>query len=79
LIAVDWSPEQVSGYLQKEGKLRVSHEWICQHIYQDKRDGGILWKHLRCQNAMATMKNAVKSQKEYGLMNIHRLWRAASS
>jgi len=57
LIALDWSPEQISGYLQKEGKLQISPAWIYQHIYQDKRDGGVLWKHLRCQK---------KRKKRYG-------------
>jgi IS30 family transposase len=57
LIAVDWSPEQISGYLRKEQLLLVSHEWIYQHIYQDKHAGGGLWKHLRCQK---------KRRKRYG-------------
>jgi IS30 family transposase len=29
--------------------LRISREWIYQHILADKRDGGDLYKHLRCQ------------------------------
>jgi len=57
LIALDWSPEQISGYLRKEQLLLVSHEWIYQHIYQDKRENGALWKHLRCQK---------KRRKRYG-------------
>lgn len=42
----DWSPEQISGRLRQEAIL-VSHERIYQHIYADKRAGGMLWKHLR--------------------------------
>ena len=45
----DWSPEQVSGWLKKNADTAVSHEWIYQHIYMDKRSGGDLHKHLRCQ------------------------------
>ena len=45
----DWSPEQVSGWLKKNTDTTVSHEWIYQHIYSDKRAGGKLYKHLRCQ------------------------------
>jgi IS30 family transposase len=45
----DWSPEQVSGWLKKKPDTEVSHEWIYQHIYKDKRSGGDLYKHLRCQ------------------------------
>ena len=57
LIVLDWSPEQISLYLDEEQLLPVSHEWIYQHIYQDKRMGGRLWKHLRCQK---------KRRKRYG-------------
>ena len=46
----DWSPEQVSGWLRKNPELTdVSHEWIYQYVYVDKRAGGSLHKHLRCQ------------------------------
>ena len=45
----DWSPEQVSGWLHKNTDTAVSHEWIYQYIYADKRTGGDLHKHLRCQ------------------------------
>ena len=44
----EWSPEQISGRLKKEG-IRISHGHIYQYIYADKRAGGELWKHLRCQ------------------------------
>ena len=42
----DWSPEQISGRLRQE-KIFISHEWIYQHIYVDKKAGGTLWQHLR--------------------------------
>ena len=45
----DWSPEQVSSRLKKRGCKSVSHEWIYQHILADKRSGGDLYRHLRCQ------------------------------
>jgi transposase, IS30 family len=45
----DWSPEQVSGWLFKERRLRVSHERIYQYIYADKHSGGNLHQHLRCR------------------------------
>ena len=37
----DWSPEQVSGWLKRNG-IRISHEWIYQHILVDKHSGGSL-------------------------------------
>lgn len=48
-IRQDWSPEQVSNWLQRERGIQISHEWIYQHIYADKRAGGDLHEHLRCQ------------------------------
>ena len=48
-IRQDWSPEQISGWMKKNTGTNVSHEWIYHHIYLDKRTGGDLHKHLRCQ------------------------------
>jgi transposase, IS30 family len=49
LLREDWSPEQISGWLAREEGIAISHEWIYWYVYQDKRDGGDLYKHLRCQ------------------------------
>lgn len=43
----DFSPEQVSGWALKEHGLQISHEWIYQHIWEDKKNGGDLYEHLR--------------------------------
>ena len=43
----DWSPEQISGRLKKNGKPSVSHETIYQFIIDDQKNGGELYKHLR--------------------------------
>ena len=44
------SPAQIHGGLTTQGWQHVpSHEWIYQHIYQDKRQGGSLHQHLRAQ------------------------------
>jgi IS30 family transposase len=53
----DWSPEQVSGWLDKRHGTKISHEWIYQHILADQRAGGTLHTHLRCQK---------KRRKRYG-------------
>lgn len=57
LLKQDWSPEQISGRLKKERRLRISHEWIYQYILADKQAGGDLYRHLRCQK---------KRRKRYG-------------
>lgn len=46
-LCKQWSPEQVSGWLAKEGLLRISHETIYRYIWADKARGGTLWTHLR--------------------------------
>lgn len=46
-ILLQWSPEQISGRLKREGVASVSHERIYQHVKEDKEKGGELYKHLR--------------------------------
>ena len=60
LLRQEWSPEQISGRLNKEQKIGISHEWIYQHVLTDKRTGGDLYKHLRCQK---------QRRKRYGTYN----------
>jgi IS30 family transposase len=57
LLRLDWSPEQISGRLNKEQKVKISHEWIYQYVLKDKQAGGDLYQHLRCQK---------KRRKRYG-------------
>ena len=47
-LKLQWSPVQISGRL-KEGSSEsaVSHEAIYQHVWQDKQEGGSLYKELR--------------------------------
>src|SRR5690625_149678 len=49
LIQLDWSPQQIAERARLEGSLQISHEWIYAYIYADKRLGGELHRHLRCQ------------------------------
>jgi IS30 family transposase len=56
-ILINWSPEQISGRLLKTENISISHESIYQHILNDKKQGGDLHTHLRCQK---------KRRKRYG-------------
>jgi IS30 family transposase len=47
LISLDWSPEQVAGWLKLHGLLAISYETIYLHVWADKRSGGESWRHLR--------------------------------
>ena len=58
LIRQDFSPAQVSGFLNRTLSLSVSHEAIYQHILKDKTHGGRLYQHLRHANK--------KRKKRYG-------------
>jgi IS30 family transposase len=50
LLNQKYSPEQITGRLKILGWHSVpSHEAIYQHIYADKKAGGTLHTHLRCQ------------------------------
>lgn len=46
-ILLDWSPDQVSGYLKANHLADISHERIYQFILADKKAGGALHTHLR--------------------------------
>lgn len=46
-LRMDWSPEQISGWLKKHGRAHVSYETIYKHVWADKKKGGTLYKHLR--------------------------------
>jgi IS30 family transposase len=59
-----WSPEQIHGYCKVNDIPMVSHERIYQFIYQDKAEGGMLYKHLRVASK--------KYRKRYGSSNYHR-------
>jgi transposase, IS30 family len=53
-----WSPEQISGTLKRDGRLYISHESIYRHIWHDKRHGGTHYKLLR--------QAGKKRRKRYG-------------
>jgi IS30 family transposase len=48
-LRLDWSPEQISDWLQRTGRATVSHERIYQYVLADKKSGGTLYQHLRCK------------------------------
>jgi IS30 family transposase len=56
-LRLEWSPEQISGWLNRHYAIQVSHERIYQYILVDKQAGGDLFHHLRCQK---------KRRKRYG-------------
>lgn len=63
LIKMDYSPEQVLGFSKLQGKECVSIERIYQHIWKDKKQGGLLYKHLRTQGKRYRKRGAAKDNR----------------
>lgn len=55
----EYSPEQISGTMQAYVGIQVSHEWIYRYIWQDKKQGGELYRKLRIAGGQ-------KRRKRYG-------------
>lgn len=47
LLGKQWSPEQISGHLAREGEFQISHETIYRYIWRDMSCGGTLYQNLR--------------------------------
>jgi IS30 family transposase len=63
LLKEDYSPEQIVGISKLLGKDCVSTERIYQHIWKDKKQGGILYKHLRTQGKRYRKRGAAKDKR----------------
>ena len=53
-----WSPEQMSFWLRATHGISLSHEWIYQMIWANKRTGGDLWRFLRRRGKRYTRRGA---------------------
>ena len=53
-LRIEWSPEQVSGWLLYDQEKLISHETIYRHIWADKQARGDLYTHLRRPRARNT-------------------------
>lgn len=62
-IRLDWSPEQISGWLLDDQQQLISHESIYLHIWADKRAGGDLYTHLRRQGKKYDKRRNGKSTR----------------
>lgn len=64
LVCLDWSPEQVSGWLRLHGVLAISYETIYMRVWRDKWAGGSLWTHMR--QAMKKRRKRYRSHDSRG-------------
>jgi IS30 family transposase len=42
-----WSPDQIAGRFKLEGSFNVSYQTIYRYLYEDRAQGGTLYRHLR--------------------------------
>jgi IS30 family transposase len=63
LLRADYSPEQVVGTLKKQAKETVSVERIYQHIWEDKKNKGDLYTHLRRQGRKYRKRGSSKDSR----------------
>lgn len=63
LLKEDYSPEQITGVLKKQGAEFVSHESIYQLIWKDKKQKGALHKHLRRQGRRYRKRGSNKDSR----------------
>jgi len=62
-IEEDYSPEQIVGRAKYESKSCVSHERMYQYIWQDKKNAGLLYKHLRRKGRKYRKRGAAKDSR----------------
>ena len=63
LLQQDYSPEQIKGRMKLLGTDMVSHEWIYQYIWKDKKRGGELYRHLRRKGRKYRKRGASKDAR----------------
>ena len=59
----DYSPEQIAGRCRLEGVGCVSHERIYQFVWDDKKRGGDLYRHLRRKGRKYRKRGAAKDSR----------------
>ena len=61
-LRLQWSPEQISGWFKTApGSQTVSHETIYKYVWENKRQGGSLYKNLRHQGKKYNKRGAGKA------------------
>ncbi len=60
LSQAQWSPEQIGGVLAAND-VSISHTRVYQHVWDDKRKGGQLYKHLRHRGKKYNYKGGKKA------------------
>ena len=62
-LRIEWSPEQISGWIFKNKQKSISHESIYLHVWADKQTEGDLYTHLRRQGKKYDKRRNGKSTR----------------
>lgn len=62
-LRLEWSPEQISGWLLEDAGKLLSHETIYLHVWGDKQLGGDLYTYLRRQGKKYDKRRHGKSTR----------------
>ncbi|WP_373511274.1 IS30 family transposase [Persicitalea sp.] len=62
-IEADYSPEQIVGDASRKGIECVSHERIYQFVWDDKKQGGKLFRHMRTKGKRYAKRGSVKGKR----------------
>ena len=63
LLFKGWSPEQISGRLRRDGRMRISHETIYKYVWAEKYAGGSLHLYLRQRTKKHRKRYATKERR----------------
>ena len=62
-IKDDYSPEQIVGDAVRNGIECVSHERIYRFVWQDKKQGGKLYRHMRTKGKRYAKRGSIKGKR----------------
>ena len=55
-LGLQWSPEQIAGWLRLKGGVSVGKTWIYRHVWLDRAGGGTLYRNLRRRGKKANRR-----------------------
>ena len=62
-LRLEWSPEQMSGWLLEYKQASISHESICLHVWADKKKG-VICIHIYAAKAKSTTSAVTGNRRE---------------
>lgn len=63
MLMEDYSPEQIKGSCKDKGIEMVSHERLYQYVWEDKKNGGTLYVHLRRRGRKNNKRGSSKKSR----------------